>query len=117
LRPDSFSKTRRGFIAPLTVNFDGFWCVVSHCWTRKIVKWYGTLTDIEDRKRHHSHEIKRPMTAAITSANSCMEWLTHEPPNLDRARAEVSKIDKYGNRATEIIRSDTFVLQELPSAS
>jgi PAS domain S-box-containing protein len=97
-----------------------------------IVKWYGTLTDIEDRKRAEqereklreleadlahinrvstlgemaaslAHEIKQPIAAAITSANSCIEWLAHEPPNLDRARAAASKIDKYGNRAAEII--------------
>jgi signal transduction histidine kinase len=98
----------------------------------KIDKWYGTLTDIEDRKRAEqererlrqleddlahinrvtmlgemaaslAHEIKQPIAAAITSANSCIEWLAHEPPNLDRARAAATKIDKYGNRAAEII--------------
>jgi signal transduction histidine kinase len=50
-----------------------------------------------------AHEIKQPIAAAITSANSCMEWLAHEPPNLDRARAAAARIDKYGNRAAEII--------------
>ncbi len=50
-----------------------------------------------------AHEIKQPITAAITSANSCIEWLAHEPPNLDRARAAAVRIDKYGNRAAEII--------------
>jgi PAS domain S-box-containing protein len=50
-----------------------------------------------------SHEIKQPIAAAITSANSCIEWLGHEPPNLDRARAAAARIDKYGNRAAEII--------------
>ena len=98
----------------------------------KILKWYGISTDIEDRKRAENererlrqieadlahinrvstlgemaaslaHEIKQPIAAAITSANSCIEWLAHEPPNLDRARAAASRIDKYGNRATEII--------------
>jgi PAS domain S-box-containing protein len=98
----------------------------------KIVKWFGTLADIEDRKRAEqereklrqleadlahtnrvstlgemaaslAHEIKQPIAAAITSANSCMEWLEHEPPNLDRARAAAARIDKYGNRAAEII--------------
>ena len=43
------------------------------------------------------------ISAAITSANSCIEWLAHEPPNLDGARAAAAKIDKYGNRAAEII--------------
>jgi PAS domain S-box-containing protein len=98
----------------------------------RIVKWYGTLTDIEDRKRAEqereklreleadlahinrvsmmgemaaslAHEIKQPIAAAMTSANSCIEWLAHQPPNLDRARAAAAKIDKYGNRAAEII--------------
>jgi PAS domain S-box-containing protein len=50
-----------------------------------------------------AHEIKQPIAAAITSANSCVEWLAHEPPNLDRARAAAAKVDKYGNRAAEII--------------
>src|ERR1700735_1628844 len=50
-----------------------------------------------------AHEIKQPISAAITSANSCIEWLAHQPPNLDRARAAAAKIDKYGNHAAEII--------------
>jgi PAS domain S-box-containing protein len=50
-----------------------------------------------------AHEIKQPIAAAITSANSCVEWLAHEPPNLDRARTAAARIDKYGNRAAEII--------------
>jgi C4-dicarboxylate-specific signal transduction histidine kinase len=50
-----------------------------------------------------AHEIKQPIAAAITSANSCIEWLAHEPPNLDRARTAAARIDKYGNRAAEII--------------
>jgi C4-dicarboxylate-specific signal transduction histidine kinase len=50
-----------------------------------------------------AHEIKQPIAAAITSANSCIEWLAHEPPNLERARAAAARIDKYGNRAAEII--------------
>jgi len=50
-----------------------------------------------------AHEIKQPIAAAITSANSCIEWLAHAPPNIVRARAAAARIDKYGNRAAEII--------------
>ena len=50
-----------------------------------------------------AHEIKQPLAAALASANTCVEWLAHDPPNLDRARAAAARIDKYGNRATEII--------------
>jgi C4-dicarboxylate-specific signal transduction histidine kinase len=93
---------------------------------------FGTVQDITDRKRAEhererlrqleadlahvnrvstlgemsaslAHEIKQPIAAAITSANSCIEWLAHEPPNLDRARVAAGRIDQYGNRAAEII--------------
>ena len=100
--------------------------------TGELVQFLGSSTDITDHKRAEqeheklrlleaelahinrvntlgemaaslAHEIKQPIAAAITSANTCIEWLSHEPPNLDRARAAASKIDKYGNRTTEII--------------
>jgi signal transduction histidine kinase len=98
----------------------------------QITCWFVAGTDIEDRKRAEqqreklrqleadlahinrvstlgelaaslSHEIKQPIAAAVNSANSCIEWLAHEPPNLDRARAAAARIDKYANRAVEII--------------
>jgi C4-dicarboxylate-specific signal transduction histidine kinase len=50
-----------------------------------------------------AHEIMQPIAAAITIANTCVEWLAHEPPDLDRAGAAAGRIDKYGNRAAEII--------------
>jgi PAS domain S-box-containing protein len=113
---------------------------------RRIVRWYGTLTDIEDRKRAEqereklrqleddlahinrvsmlgemaaslAHEIKQPIAAAMTSANSCIEWLAHEPPNLDRARAAAAKIDKYGNRAAEIIDHIRSLYRKSPPQS
>jgi PAS domain S-box-containing protein len=62
-----------------------------------------------------AHEIKQPLAAAITSANSCIEWLAHEPPNLDRARAAVVRIDKYGNRAAEIIDRIRSLYKKSPS--
>ena len=62
-----------------------------------------------------AHEIKQPIAAAITSANSCIEWLAHEPPNLDRARAAANKVDKYGNRAAEIIDRIRSLYKKSPS--
>src|ERR1700691_3013647 len=61
-----------------------------------------------------AHEIKQPIAAAITSANSCVEWLGHEPPNLDRARAAAARIDKYGNRAAEIIERIRSLYKKSP---
>jgi hypothetical protein len=61
-----------------------------------------------------AHEIKQPIAAAITSAHSCIQWLAHEPPHLDRARAAAARIDKYGNRAAEIIDRIRFLYKKSP---
>ena len=97
-----------------------------------LVQFLGSSTDITDHKRAEeereklrlledelahinrvsmmgemaaslAHEIKQPIAAAITSANSCIEWLSHDPPNIERARITAARIDRYGNRAAEII--------------
>ena len=52
-----------------------------------------------------AHEIKQPIAASITSANACLRWLRHKPPDLERARAAATRIDREGNRAADIINS------------
>jgi len=97
-----------------------------------ILKWYGTLTDIEDRKKAEqererlrqleadlahvnrvstmgqlaaslSHELKQPIAAAITNAKTCLRWLAREQPDIEEAREATMRIVKDGNRAAEII--------------
>jgi PAS domain S-box-containing protein len=95
-----------------------------------IVKWYGTMTDIEDRKRAEealrkanadlahitrvitmgeltasiAHEINQPLAAIVTNADACMVWLSNEPPNLEEVRAAVESIAQDGTRASEVIQ-------------
>jgi PAS domain S-box-containing protein len=98
----------------------------------KVLKWYGTLTDIEDRKRSEqerekvrqlqadlahenrvsmmgelaaslSHELRQPITAAITDAETCMRWLSRDQPDVEEAREATKRIMKDGTRAAEII--------------
>jgi PAS domain S-box-containing protein len=98
----------------------------------KVLKWYGTLTDIEDRKRAEqererfrqlqtdlahenrvsmmgelaaslSHELRQPITAAITDATTCLRWLTRDQPDVEEAREATMRTMKDGNRAAEII--------------
>jgi signal transduction histidine kinase len=52
-----------------------------------------------------AHEIKQPIAASITSANALLRWLTHEPPDLDRARAAAARIEQDANRAADVISS------------
>jgi PAS domain S-box-containing protein len=50
-----------------------------------------------------AHELNQPITGAITSANACLRWLAHDPPDLERARAATMRVEKDGRRAAEII--------------
>jgi PAS domain S-box-containing protein len=97
-----------------------------------ILKWYGTLTDIEDRKKAEqererlrrlqadlahvnrvsmmgelaaslSHELKQPIAAAILNASACLRWLKRDQPDVEEAREATIRIVKEGNRAAEII--------------
>jgi PAS domain S-box-containing protein len=52
-----------------------------------------------------AHEIKQPIAASITSANACLRWLAHDPPNLERARAAATRMKDDGNRAADVINS------------
>ena len=98
----------------------------------KILKWYGTLTDIEDRKRAEqererfrqlqadlahenrvsmmgelaaslAHELRQPITAAITDAQTCLRWLTRDQPEVEEAREATLRTVKDNTRAAEII--------------
>jgi PAS domain S-box-containing protein len=95
----------------------------------KILKWYGTSADIEDRKRAEeereklradlahvnrvsilgelaasvSHELKQPIAAAMTNANTCIRWLKRDQPDVGQALQATSRIIKDGSHATEII--------------
>ncbi len=51
-----------------------------------------------------AHEINQPIAATITSANACLRWLAHDPPELERARAATMRIVNDGSRAGEIIQ-------------
>jgi PAS domain S-box-containing protein len=97
-----------------------------------VLKWYGTLTDIEDRKRSEqererlrqlqadlahenrlimmgeltaslSHELAQPITAAIIGAKASLRWLARDQPDVEEAREAIMRIMKDGTRAAQII--------------
>ncbi|MDB6057857.1 MAG: nodV1 [Verrucomicrobiales bacterium] len=97
--------------------------------SRKVCKWYGTSTDIEDRRRAEealretqamlarvarvttvgeltasiAHEVNQPLAAVVTNANASLRWLAATPPNLEEAREAVRRIIRDGNRAADVI--------------
>ncbi len=62
-----------------------------------------------------SHELKQPITGAMTSAMACLRWLAREQPDLERAREAVGRIVQDGNRAAQIIdRLRSFYKKGVP---
>jgi len=50
-----------------------------------------------------AHEVNQPIAAAVTDANTCLRWLTRDPPDLQEARYAASRTIKDATRAAEII--------------
>src|SRR5271163_3367083 len=51
-----------------------------------------------------AHEVNQPIAAAITDANTCLRWLSRDPPDLEEARAAASRVVQDGVRAGEIVK-------------
>jgi PAS domain S-box-containing protein len=95
----------------------------------KIIRWYGSSVDIEERKRAvealqeaqeklaHvtrtqamgelaaaiAHEVSQPLTAIITNANFCLRRLEGAAPDPDELRTAITEIVNDGNRASAVI--------------
>lgn len=50
-----------------------------------------------------AHEIKQPISAAHVDADTCLEWLKSDPPDLEEARQAALRIIQDVTRASEII--------------
>ena len=50
-----------------------------------------------------AHEIKQPIAAAITDANTCVRWLGRDQPDLAEAREAAARTIKDATRAADII--------------
>ena len=91
----------------------------------KVVKWYGVVNDVEDRKRAEqlqadlahvnrvstmgelaaslAHEIKQPIGAAATNADACARLLDRDQPAILDAREAALEMAKDARRAADII--------------
>jgi PAS domain S-box-containing protein len=104
----------------------------------RIIQWYGTCTDIEDRKRAEealreaqaelahvtrvatlgeltasiAHEINQPLGAVVNNASACVRWLAAQ--NLEEARQSAARVIADGHRAAEIIRRIRTLAKKAP---
>jgi PAS domain S-box-containing protein len=94
-----------------------------------VVKWYGTTTDIEDRRRAEealqeeqdklahvtrtqamgelaaaiAHEVNQPLTAIVTNATFSLRQLKGSTANLDELRTAITEIVNDATRASAVI--------------
>jgi PAS domain S-box-containing protein len=50
-----------------------------------------------------AQEVKQPIAATVTDANTCVRWITRDEPDLKEAREAAWRIVKDAKRASEII--------------
>jgi PAS domain S-box-containing protein len=95
----------------------------------RVARWYGIHIDIEEQRRaQHSlteaqleqsrishllslaemaasiaHELNQPLTAVVTHAYACREWLREDAPNIAKASATAEKIVRESTRAGAVV--------------
>jgi PAS domain S-box-containing protein len=95
----------------------------------KILQWFGTYTDIEDRRQAEealraaqaelahvsrltimgeltaslAHELNQPLAAVVTNGGACLRWLDRGEPNLEEAMSAVRRMIRDADRAADVI--------------
>jgi PAS domain S-box-containing protein len=61
------------------------------------------LTTMGEFTASLAHEVKQPIAAVVTNANTCVRWITRDEPDLKEACEAAWRIVKDAKRASEII--------------
>ena len=62
-----------------------------------------------------AHELKQPLTAAVTNASANLGWLKRDPPEIDEAKRSVEQVIKDVMRASDVIdRIHSLVKKHAP---
>jgi len=59
-----------------------------------------------------AHEIKQPISAAVTDAKTCLRWLGRDDPDIAEAREAASRTVKDAMRAADIISSISLLFKK-----
>jgi PAS domain S-box-containing protein len=59
-----------------------------------------------------AHEIKQPISAAVTDARTCLRWLTRDDPDIAEAREAAARIVKDVMHAADIINSISLLFKK-----
>ncbi len=70
------------------------------------------ITTMGEMAASIAHEINQPLAAIVNNANATLRWLSHQPPNVERARSVIKGIADDGARASEVIGSIRSMLEK-----
>jgi PAS domain S-box-containing protein len=59
-----------------------------------------------------AHEINQPLASIVTNAHASQQWLSHAPPNLERAQATLERIIRDGHAAADVVRRIRALFKE-----
>jgi hypothetical protein len=59
--------------------------------------------DLADPSASLAHDVNQPLAAIVASAYACSQWLSADPPNIERAKMAAARIIRDANAATEIV--------------
>src|SRR5712691_260738 len=62
-----------------------------------------------------AHEVKQPITAAVTSADAGLLWLAAQPPDLEEVRNAFDHVIRAGNRAGEVVDRIRALIKKVPA--
>src|SRR6476661_600111 len=62
-----------------------------------------------------AHEVKQPITAAVTNAQAALRWMSAEPPDFGEVSEALAGIIKEGNRASEVIERVRALIKKVPA--
>jgi hypothetical protein len=62
------------------------------------------IADVAELSGSVAHEINELLASVVTSAHACQTWLSHDPPNLERAHATLERLIRDGHSAADVVR-------------
>ena len=72
--------------------------------TRRKLSAAMQIATVAEMSASIAHEINQPLASVVTNAHACQTWLSHDPPNLERAQATLERIIRDGHSAADVVR-------------
>ena len=80
--------------------------------TRRKLSAAMQIATVAEMSASIAHEINQPLASVVTNAHACQTWLSHDPPNLERAQTTLERIIRDGHSAAEVVRRIRALLKE-----